>query len=108
MASALHELRLEWQHHQVRGAVAPSSLQFQRQLARDVAMRPLDGRRPAGDVAARCSSAWRSSAPLRTAACRLKPCMADAGADTFVAGSAIFGQKDYRKVVNTMRGALAG
>ncbi len=33
---------------------------------------------------------------------------ADAGADTFVAGSAIFGQPDYRVVIDAMRAALAG
>jgi ribulose-phosphate 3-epimerase len=33
--------------------------------------------------------------------------VADAGADTFVAGSAIFGQKDYRTVIAAMRDALA-
>jgi ribulose-phosphate 3-epimerase len=33
--------------------------------------------------------------------------IADAGADTFVAGSAIFGKPDYRAVVNAMRVALA-
>jgi ribulose-phosphate 3-epimerase len=33
--------------------------------------------------------------------------VADAGADTFVAGSAIFGQKDYRQVIDAMRAALA-
>ncbi|MFO1221112.1 MAG: ribulose-phosphate 3-epimerase [Burkholderiaceae bacterium] len=33
--------------------------------------------------------------------------VADAGADTFVAGSAIFGQKDYRAVITAMRAALA-
>ena len=32
--------------------------------------------------------------------------VADAGADTFVAGSAIFGQPDYRAVVQAMRAAL--
>ena len=32
---------------------------------------------------------------------------ADAGADTFVAGSAIFGQPDYAKVISAMRSALA-
>ena len=32
---------------------------------------------------------------------------ADAGADTFVAGSAIFGKPDYKAVINKMRGALA-
>ncbi|MEO6626527.1 MAG: ribulose-phosphate 3-epimerase [Burkholderiaceae bacterium] len=32
---------------------------------------------------------------------------ADAGADTFVAGSAIFGQPDYRAVIERMRTALA-
>ena len=32
--------------------------------------------------------------------------VADAGADTFVAGSAIFGQPDYQAVVRTMRQAL--
>ncbi len=32
--------------------------------------------------------------------------VADAGADTFVAGSAIFGQPDYRAVVDAMRAAL--
>ena len=31
---------------------------------------------------------------------------ADAGADTFVAGSAIFGQKDYRAVISAMRTQL--
>nr|MBP9931604.1 ribulose-phosphate 3-epimerase [Rhodoferax sp.] len=31
---------------------------------------------------------------------------ADAGADTFVAGSAIFGQADYRTVIDRMRSAL--
>ena len=33
--------------------------------------------------------------------------IADAGADTFVAGSAIFGQPDYRAVIEAMRGELA-
>ena len=33
--------------------------------------------------------------------------VADAGADTFVAGSAIFGQPDYRAVIAAMRTALA-
>jgi ribulose-phosphate 3-epimerase len=33
--------------------------------------------------------------------------VADAGADTFVAGSAIFGQRDYQAVVQAMRSALA-
>jgi len=33
--------------------------------------------------------------------------VADAGADTFVAGSAIFGQSDYRSVIDQMRAALA-
>ncbi|WP_374674145.1 ribulose-phosphate 3-epimerase [Ideonella sp.] len=33
--------------------------------------------------------------------------VADAGADTFVAGSAIFGQKDYRTVIDAMRAELA-
>ncbi len=33
--------------------------------------------------------------------------VADAGADTFVAGSAIFGQKDYRAIIQAMRSALA-
>jgi ribulose-phosphate 3-epimerase len=32
---------------------------------------------------------------------------ADAGADTFVAGSAIFGQKDYARAIGEMRAALA-
>jgi ribulose-phosphate 3-epimerase len=32
--------------------------------------------------------------------------IANAGADTFVAGSAIFGQKDYRAVVGAMRAAI--
>ena len=32
---------------------------------------------------------------------------ADAGADTFVAGSAIFGQKDYARAIAEMRSALA-
>jgi ribulose-phosphate 3-epimerase len=34
--------------------------------------------------------------------------VAAAGADTFVAGSAIFGQKDYAGVIGAMRKALAG
>ena len=33
--------------------------------------------------------------------------VADAGADTFVAGSAIFGKPDYKAVVDAMRQALA-
>ena len=33
--------------------------------------------------------------------------VADAGADTFVAGSAIFGQSDYAQVLQRMRGMLA-
>ena len=33
--------------------------------------------------------------------------VADAGADTFVAGSAIFGQQDYRQVIDAMRAELA-
>ena len=33
--------------------------------------------------------------------------VADAGADTFVAGSAIFGKTDYRAVITAMRQALA-
>jgi ribulose-phosphate 3-epimerase len=33
--------------------------------------------------------------------------VADAGADTFVAGSAIFGKPDYRAVIQQMRAALA-
>ena len=33
--------------------------------------------------------------------------VADAGADTFVAGSAIFGQPDYATVIAAMRSALA-
>jgi len=33
--------------------------------------------------------------------------VADAGADTFVAGSAIFGQKHYRQVIDAMRAELA-
>jgi ribulose-phosphate 3-epimerase len=34
--------------------------------------------------------------------------VADAGADTFVAGSAIFGQPDYKAVIEAMRDQLAG
>ncbi len=34
--------------------------------------------------------------------------VASAGADTFVAGSAIFGKPDYRAVIDAMRAALAG
>jgi ribulose-phosphate 3-epimerase len=34
--------------------------------------------------------------------------IAEAGADTFVAGSAIFGQSDYQQVINQMRAELAG
>jgi len=34
--------------------------------------------------------------------------IAAAGADTFVAGSAIFGQKDYADVVSRMKQAVAG
>ena len=33
---------------------------------------------------------------------------AKAGADTFVAGSAIFGQPDYKAVIDAMRAQLAG
>jgi ribulose-phosphate 3-epimerase len=33
--------------------------------------------------------------------------VAEAGADTFVAGSAIFGQPDYRKVIEAMRAQLS-
>jgi ribulose-phosphate 3-epimerase len=33
--------------------------------------------------------------------------VADAGADTFVAGSAIFGQRDYKAVIDRMRAELA-
>jgi ribulose-phosphate 3-epimerase len=33
--------------------------------------------------------------------------VADAGADTFVAGSAIFSQKDYRQVIDAMRARLS-
>jgi ribulose-phosphate 3-epimerase len=33
--------------------------------------------------------------------------VADAGADTFVSGSAIFGQPDYRAVIDAMRARLA-
>ena len=33
--------------------------------------------------------------------------IAAAGADTFVAGSAIFNQPDYEKVISEMRSALA-
>jgi len=33
--------------------------------------------------------------------------VADAGADTFVAGSAIFGQPDYKAVIDQMRVALS-
>ncbi|RYZ87834.1 MAG: ribulose-phosphate 3-epimerase, partial [Proteobacteria bacterium] len=33
--------------------------------------------------------------------------VADSGADTFVAGSAIFGQKDYKGVIEAMRAELA-
>jgi ribulose-phosphate 3-epimerase len=32
--------------------------------------------------------------------------VADAGADTFVAGSAIFGKPDYRQVIDAMRAEL--
>ena len=34
--------------------------------------------------------------------------VAAAGADTFVAGSAIFGQPDYSAVISSLRQALAG
>ncbi len=34
--------------------------------------------------------------------------VADAGADTFVAGSAVFGQPDYKAVIDAMRRELAG
>jgi ribulose-phosphate 3-epimerase len=33
--------------------------------------------------------------------------VADAGADTFVAGSAIFGQPDYKTVIDAMRAELS-
>jgi ribulose-phosphate 3-epimerase len=32
--------------------------------------------------------------------------IADAGADMFVAGSAIYGQKDYKKIIDEMRKSL--
>ena len=35
------------------------------------------------------------------------PTPPDAGADTFVAGSAIFGHPDYAQVIGAMRQALA-
>ena len=34
--------------------------------------------------------------------------IARAGADTFVAGSAIFGKPDYKATIDAMRAALAG
>jgi len=34
--------------------------------------------------------------------------IAKAGADTFVAGSAIFGQKDYAATIRAMRAAIEG
>ena len=34
--------------------------------------------------------------------------VAAAGADTFVAGSAIFGKPDYKAVIDAMRAELAG
>jgi len=34
--------------------------------------------------------------------------IAAAGADTFVAGSAIFGASDYAQAIGAMRGALGG
>jgi ribulose-phosphate 3-epimerase len=34
--------------------------------------------------------------------------VADAGADTFVAGSAIFGKPDYAAVIQAMRKELSG
>jgi ribulose-phosphate 3-epimerase len=34
--------------------------------------------------------------------------IARAGADTFVAGSAIFGEKDYRAIISTMMRNAAG
>jgi ribulose-phosphate 3-epimerase len=34
--------------------------------------------------------------------------VAAAGADTFVAGSAIFGKPDYKAVIEAMRGQLGG
>ena len=34
--------------------------------------------------------------------------VAAAGADTFVAGSAIFGSKDYRSTIDSMRREIAG
>jgi ribulose-phosphate 3-epimerase len=39
---------------------------------------------------------------------RQHPPVADAGADTFVAGSAIFGKPDYAAVIGQMRRALQG
>ena len=33
--------------------------------------------------------------------------VANAGADTFVAGSAIFGKPDYKSIIDAMRGQLA-
>ena len=52
-----------------------------------------------GDVAERIGSFVTILGGIRRAA--------DAGADTFVAGSAIFGQPDYRSVIDAMRSALA-
>jgi ribulose-phosphate 3-epimerase len=69
-----------------------------RRCARSSSCAQAHRRRPAG------TSAWRWTAASRSDNIRR---VADAGADTFVAGSAIFGQPDYKGVVDAMRAALA-
>ena len=70
---ALHEL--QQQRHQARGAVAPGGLELEHHLPGCVGLHALVGQCRAGDVAAICPSACRSSAAQRTAACKLKPSM---------------------------------
>ena len=60
---------------------------------------------PAASTPAGATSGSRSTAASRsTTSARV----ADAGADTFVAGSAIFGRADYRAVIAAMRDELRG
>lgn len=61
-------------------------------------------RRASASSRAGATSASRSTAASRPTTSRV----ASAGADTFVAGSAIFNAKDYGAVISQMRTQLAG
>ena len=67
----LHELQRA--HAQVRGAIAPRCLELWLHLAGGVELHPLVGSSGRVMQRHRCSRALRSSAPQRTAACRLEP-----------------------------------